>query len=123
MAKDNLSEVCSDPPIPEEDQIVAKCDLCSKPLGPDHYQAQGKHFCCDKAAGQYFAQQKRYEDYQARENAGKWKKTLIRAVVLLIVLAAVIAGVVYYVTNKEQVDEKLREGRERIEEATGTGSE
>ena len=81
MGTDTLDAVCSHPKVPKDHEIVARCELCLKPLGSDEiFQKKGKSFCSVAAAAQYQASE---NHFQNNELKGTFIGKLIRLIVLM----------------------------------------
>ncbi len=108
--KNQLDHVCTHPPVPPPEKTAAKCALCMKPLAKEHMITRnGKAFCCDAAADQFFASDAQYQAYKAREGKGAFGR-LVKKLVILIILIAIAAGAYWYFTKKDpSALDKLRE--------------
>ncbi len=113
-----LEKVCSHPDVPPPDQQVAKCALCMKPLGRDHMVTkQGKSFCCNAAADQYFDSDAQVQAAMARQKKGGFAK-LVKLVIILAILGGIAYGGWYYMNNKDSVDARMKEAKEAVQDAT-----
>lgn len=124
MANDRLEEVCSNPPMPKENQKSVRCDLCSKPLVAENvFVKEGKRFCCVAAAAQYLSSNKTLEDFHGRDKKRKFVQAIKKVVILSILAAIAYGGYQYWSQNKDKVREAGQELREKAKDLENSVNE
>jgi hypothetical protein len=115
---DRLEKVCTHPPVPPPERTAAKCALCMKPLARENMVTKdGKAFCCNAAADQFFASDAHYQEYMARSKGGGFGRLVKKVIVILVLLGLAAAAYFYWSENRDSLKQKADELKQQATDA------
>ena len=114
MAKYEGSVCLNHPDVPAS----FRCAVCGKPICSEcAIKDGGMTYCSQECRADAIRTGAMVDAVNAKKNAGKARRAIIRLIWLIILVAAAVGGYYYYTQHKSEIDSKVKNAANQAENA------